>query len=133
MYLKIIHIDAITKIPCTEAPMKSGPLIPTIKGLSYRFSNAITVPEYDAEGICTLPMYFYGECDDDADVNVSGVVAILSQAEYDTAYQDEFERRKPYPSWTGDYATMHYVAPVNPPSDGQIYSWDEATLSWTLN
>jgi hypothetical protein len=35
----------------------------------------------------------------------------------------------PFPSWTWDYETMAYVAPV-PMPDGGTYYWDEGEMSW---
>ena len=35
-------------------------------------------------------------------------------------------------SWSWDATTKMYVAPSNPPDDGQGYIWDEATTAWVL-
>lgn len=48
---------------------------------------------------------------------------------YDAAL-DAFIPPKPFPSWTLDNATADWVAPVPMPTDGKMYSWDEATQSW---
>ena len=37
---------------------------------------------------------------------------------------------QPFPSWTLVEATCQWTAPVAMPTDGKLYSWDEATLSW---
>jgi hypothetical protein len=42
----------------------------------------------------------------------------------------EFIPPKPFPSWTKDLVNKKWVAPVEYPSDGNNYVWDEATLSW---
>jgi hypothetical protein len=42
---------------------------------------------------------------------------------------DAFVPPKPYPSWTLD-ANAQWQAPVAMPTDGAMYSWDEATTSW---
>lgn len=44
---------------------------------------------------------------------------------------DAFVPPQPYPSWTLD-ADANWQAPVAMPTDGQRYSWDEATTSWTV-
>lgn len=44
---------------------------------------------------------------------------------------DAFIPPKPYPSWTLDTETCLWVAPTPMPTDGNIYTWDEATTSWT--
>ena len=42
---------------------------------------------------------------------------------------DAFVPPKPYPSWTLD-ANAQWQAPVAMPTDGGMYSWDEATQAW---
>lgn len=45
---------------------------------------------------------------------------------------DAFVPPKPYASWTLD-ANAQWQAPVAMPTDGKMYSWDEATTSWIVN
>jgi hypothetical protein len=45
---------------------------------------------------------------------------------------DAFVPPKPYASWTLD-ANAQWKAPVAMPTDGAMYSWDEATTSWIVN
>ncbi len=45
---------------------------------------------------------------------------------------DAFVAPKPYPSWILN-ANAQWEAPVAMPTDGQMYSWDEATTSWKVN
>lgn len=47
---------------------------------------------------------------------------------YDEA-NDYFYAPQPYPSWTLD-ADANWQPPVAYPTDGKMYSWNEATLSW---
>jgi hypothetical protein len=42
---------------------------------------------------------------------------------------DAFVPPKPYASWTLD-ANAQWQAPTAMPTDGKMYSWDEATLAW---
>ena len=42
---------------------------------------------------------------------------------------DAFVPPQPYPSWTLD-ANAQWQPPVAMPTDGKMYSWDEATTSW---
>ncbi|NBX51588.1 hypothetical protein EBT25_17065 [bacterium] len=42
---------------------------------------------------------------------------------------DAFVPPKPYASWTLD-GDANWQPPVVMPTDGQMYSWDEATTSW---
>lgn len=45
---------------------------------------------------------------------------------------DAFVAPKPYASWILN-ANAQWEAPVAMPTDGQMYSWDEATTSWKVN
>ena len=47
---------------------------------------------------------------------------------YDQA-NDYFYAPQPYPSWTLD-ADAKWHSPVAMPTDGKMYTWNEATLSW---
>ena len=42
-----------------------------------------------------------------------------------------FSPQKPYPSWVMNSFSYLWEAPVPYPTDGKLYQWDEATLSWT--
>jgi len=46
------------------------------------------------------------------------------------AQRDAFIPPQPYPSWVLNEDTCLWDAPVPMPTDGQMYSWDEATTSW---
>lgn len=39
---------------------------------------------------------------------------------------------KPFASWILN-ADAQWEAPVTMPTDGQMYTWDEATTSWVAN
>lgn len=43
---------------------------------------------------------------------------------------DAFVPPQPYPSWVLNNDTAQWEAPVPMPTDGKMYSWDEATQSW---
>jgi hypothetical protein len=45
---------------------------------------------------------------------------------------DAFAPPQPYPSWILDLNVV-WQAPTPMPTDGGMYSWDEATNSWVLN
>jgi hypothetical protein len=45
---------------------------------------------------------------------------------------DAFIPPKPFPSWLLNTETCLWEAPVPYPTDGQMYTWDEETLSWVL-
>jgi len=44
--------------------------------------------------------------------------------------RDAFMAKQPYPSWLLDEDTCQWVPPTPYPSDGNLYTWDEETLSW---
>lgn len=44
--------------------------------------------------------------------------------------RDAFIPPKPFNSWVLVEETCQWKAPVEMPTDGQMYSWDEATTSW---
>ena len=46
------------------------------------------------------------------------------------AGRDAFIPPKPYPSWTLNESTCLWDAPVAYPTDGKLYSWDEANGNW---
>jgi len=43
-----------------------------------------------------------------------------------------FAAPQPYPSWTLNSDSYRWEAPVPHPADGEVYFWDEPTLSWVL-
>lgn len=43
---------------------------------------------------------------------------------------DAFITPKPYPSWTLDIDSADWKAPKPMPTDGKMYSWDEAAQDW---
>jgi hypothetical protein len=46
--------------------------------------------------------------------------------------RDAFIPKKPYNSWVLNEDTCQWEAPVEYPSDGQNYNWNEQNQSWTL-
>jgi hypothetical protein len=131
MYIQITNIDAQAGILCTEAPMRTGPAIPNVKGFQFIFQNESDFPiSSNADGSLSTAPLLYGTCDDDADINLVGVLKVLSQAEFDADKQAEHQARKPYPSWVGDIATMSWQPPLPYPQDGKQYYWDEPSVSW---
>jgi hypothetical protein len=45
--------------------------------------------------------------------------------------RDAFIPPKPFASWVLNEATCNWDAPVARPEDDKMYTWDEATTSWT--
>ena len=50
---------------------------------------------------------------------------------YDQTH-DVFYAPQPYASWTLSQTTWLWKPPVAYPDDGELYAWDEATVSWKL-
>ena len=46
--------------------------------------------------------------------------------------RDAFIPPKPFASWVLNEDTCLWEAPVPMPTDGKMYRWDEATVSWAL-
>ena len=46
------------------------------------------------------------------------------------AGRDAFIAPQPFPSWVLNEQTCQWGSPVPMPTDGKMYSWDEANLNW---
>lgn len=137
MYICLTEVDAVTKIPCTVEPQRTGPSMPAVKGFQYKWQNSSTFPvELSSDGTYLRAPKYYGTCDDDADTSIAGVLQVLTEEEYNNLKAEEHEARRPYPSWIGYLDTMTWGAPVPRPADaimngGNVrYQWDEATVNW---
>lgn len=49
------------------------------------------------------------------------------------AQRDAFIPPQPFNSWLLDETSCQWNPPIAYPQDGQIYVWDEATISWIVN
>jgi hypothetical protein len=49
---------------------------------------------------------------------------------YDSV-NDVFYAPQPYPSWTLNTISWTWDSPVPYPTDGEVYFWDEANLTWS--
>jgi hypothetical protein len=144
MYICITEVDADTGIVCTSEPMRTGPSLPNIKGFVHDWQDVSTWPvEVAPEGSYIRAPKYYGVCDDDADTNISGVLEVLTETEWNVRKQAEMEAienlflaSKPYPSWVREGNL--WVAPFPRPADARvnggtaIYHWDEENINWKL-
>jgi hypothetical protein len=137
MYICVTEVDAVTKIICTSKPQQTGPSMPAVKGLQVKWYDQSTWPvELASDGTYLRAPKYYGTCDDDADITISGVLQVLTVEEYNTLQSVELEARRPYPSWIGYLDTMTWAAPVARPADAVLnggnvyYQWDESTVNW---
>jgi hypothetical protein len=136
-YICVTEVDAVTNIPCTIEPQRTGPSMPTVNGLNIIWQDSSTWPvELAPDGTYLRAPKYYGTCDNDADTSIAGVLQVLTEDEYNALKIVEHEARKPYASWIGYLDTMTWSAPVARPVDaimngGNVrYQWDEATLNW---
>ena len=139
MYICVTEVDAITKIPCTVEPQRTGPSMPEVKGFVHNWQDVSTWPvELASDGTYLRAPKYYCTCDDDADTTIAGVLQVLTEAEFNTLKAAELEARRPYPSWIGYLDTMSWGPPVAMPNDSTVlggnvrYQWDEATTSWVV-
>ena len=133
-HIVITEIDADTKVICTSEPMRTGPVLPEVKGLDLDWADMSTWPiALDQTGAYLRAPKYYGTCDDDADLTIAGVLEVITEAEWMQRKHDEFFARQPYASWTWDSESMTWNCPVPYPegADRGAYFWNEATLSWT--
>ena len=137
MYICVTEVDFITKIPCTQEPQRTGPSMPVVKGLKLDWTNKSTWPvELAPDGTYLRAPLYYGTCDDDADTSIAGVLEVLTEEDYYSRKQAEYEARRPYPSWLWDEDSGEWVPPIPRPEDAVMnggnvrYKWDEQTVSW---
>jgi len=132
-YIVITEVDAKTKIPCTIEPQRTGPSMPNIKGLVLDWTDSSTWPvELAPTGAYLRAPKYYGTCDDGANVDIPGVLEVLTEVEWMGRKHDEFYARKPYPSWIWNSFTFTWSSPAPYPEgeDYSAYKWDEKTTSW---
>jgi hypothetical protein len=130
-YICLTEVDAVTKIPCTVEPQRTGPSMPAIKGFQHQWQDKSTWPiGLSANGTYLRAPKYYGTCDDDADTSIAGVLQVLTIEEYQALKTAEHQARKPYPSWIGNEETMTWEAPTPYPQDDKRYSWNEEQLAW---
>ena len=136
-HICLTEVDAVTKIPCTVEPQRTGPSMPAVKGLKIIWQDKSTWPvELASDGTYLRSPKYYGTCNDDADTTIVGVLQVLTEAEYTAARTAEHEARRPYPSWISYLDTMTWSAPVARPVDaimngGNVrYEWNEEEINW---
>ena len=136
-YICITEVDAVTKIPCTVEPQRTGPSMPDVKGWQYNWSDQSTWPvTVDPAGVYLRAPKYYGTCDDDADTSIAGVLEVLSEAEWLERKDAEILARRPFASWVWNEENQMWAPPFPRPADaimngGNVaYQWDEATVNW---
>ena len=132
IYICLTEIDTTTKIICTDAPMATGPCLPFVKGFFLKWTDQSNWPVPVINGVYKFAPKYYGTCEDDAVIDVVGVLEILTEETYNTQKLEELNKRKPYPSWIIDVEGMKWSPPSLMPNDGKEYYWNETTVSWVV-
>jgi hypothetical protein len=130
MYICLTEVDAKTGKPCTVEPMKTGPNFPKIKGFKFVWADESNWPIEEIGGIYLNAPRYYGTCDDDANIDIPGVLETLSELDYNRKRNDEIALRKPFNSWILDLQNMTWRPPVPYPNDNKNYRWDEENKKW---
>lgn len=130
-YICVTEVDADTKVPCTTAPMRTGPSFPNVSGWQFKWADNSTWPvSLSANGTYLRAPKYFGTCNDDVNAQEEGVLAIYTEEEYLALKTAEHLARQPFPSWVGNEETMTWAAPTPMPNDGKFCEWDEETLAW---
>lgn len=85
-YLKFTHVDAATGISVSTEPAKHGPAMPRLAGLEFVFALESEYP--------TAVPTFYGTAPDGVDATIAGILAVLTEEEFEAARLKEIEARK---------------------------------------
>lgn len=88
-YIKFTMVDRVTKRSISKHPAKNGRVLPEVDGLELKFANESQWP-VSSPG---FPLY-YGTCNDNADLSISGILEELTEREYNEEYEKEFNNRK---------------------------------------
>jgi len=72
-YIKFLLLSKDTSSPVTDYKYDKQLVVPSIPGLVYEFKIL---------NENTKIMYYYGSCSDETDTNTTGIVEVLTQAEY---------------------------------------------------
>jgi len=85
-YIAVTYVDKKTGIPGFKEPMKRGPVHPDVKGLNIEWWDASRWPISHPDD---YPL-FYGTCDDDADLDIPGVMRVFEDLDNGTTAQDHY-------------------------------------------
>jgi len=86
-YIAVTYVDRVTKIPGFKEPMKRGPVHPDVKGLNIEWWDASRWP---IEHPDDYPL-FYGTCEDDADLDIPGVMKVFEDSDTEGTAKEQYE------------------------------------------
>jgi hypothetical protein len=87
-YIAVTYVDKKTGVPGFKEPMKRGPVHPEVKGLNIEWWDASRWPIQHPDD---YPL-FYGTCDDDADLDISGVMRVFEDNEHDGTAKEQYDQ-----------------------------------------
>jgi hypothetical protein len=85
-YIKFTYVDSITNISIKKEFSINGPKFPEIENLEFKWQNIYNYPIDVPE--------FYGTCNDSADINVEGILDVLTEEKYAQQYNQRFSNIK---------------------------------------
>lgn len=85
-YFLCTNVDAITGISVCQTPARNGPAMPAVPGLQFLFARESAYPTSEPHFFCSAPS--------GADLNVPGVLQLLTLAELELARDLELKARK---------------------------------------
>jgi len=86
-YIAVTYVDKKTGVPGFKEPMKRGPVHPNVKGLNIEWWDASRWPIDHPDD---YPR-FYGTCDDDADLDIPGVVHVFEDNDHDGTAKEQYD------------------------------------------
>jgi hypothetical protein len=116
-YAKVLTVDNSTKFYVEEVIVADADFIATQSGKWVQTS-------YNTRG----NVHYGADGQPDSGTALRGNYAGTGYT-YDIV-ADVFYAPQPFPSWTLNNSTFLWEAPVPYPTDGNQYTWDEATQSW---
>jgi hypothetical protein len=117
-YLHFTNVDAVTGISIAAEPAQNGPVFPAVLGLQFEWARESQYP--------TAVPDLFGTCPDDSDIVIDGVIAEVSQTDYEQMKTDEMSRRPTERDVAKTLRTAS-VAAITVTVNGKIFDGDETS------
>jgi len=91
-YISFTYVDSVTGASVAKIPAANGPKFPDIKGLQFVRARESRYPTATPE--------FFGVCDDDADLEIPGVLAAMDEARWRAAVLTELREQATAVRWS---------------------------------
>ena len=133
MFICVTEVDKDTRIPCTVEPQRTGPSMPTVKGLQLNWQDESTWPvELDSNGVYLRAPKYYCTCDDDADTTVAGVLEVLTETEWNDRKVAEIAARRRF-VWDGVTSSWIEVTNAQLFRNMDTYTTNASCCGWHLD